>query len=55
MKINFTLETVELNKGMTARRAQANLFGSIGNVKPGSQKHIRILNTYRILVLNLIN
>ena len=42
MKINFTLETVELNKGMTARRAQANLFGSIGNVKPGSQKHIRI-------------
>ena len=42
MKINFTLETIELNKGMTARRAQANLFGNIGKVKPGSEKHIRI-------------
>jgi hypothetical protein len=42
MKINFTLETIELNNGMTARRAQANLFGNIGTVKPGSQKHIRI-------------
>lgn len=42
MKINFTLETVELNKGVTARSAQANLFGNIGKVKPGSEKHIRI-------------
>ena len=42
MKINFTLETVELKKGMTARSAQANLFGSIGKPIPGSQKNIRI-------------
>jgi len=42
MKINFALETIELNKGMTARRAQANLFGNIGKVKPGSEKYIRI-------------
>lgn len=42
MKINFTLETVELNKGMTARNAQANLFGNIGKPIPGSQKNIRI-------------
>jgi hypothetical protein len=27
---------------MTARRAQSNLFGNIGQVKAGSQKHIRI-------------
>ena len=42
MKINFTLETVELKKGMTARSAQANLFGNIGNPISGSQKNIRI-------------
>lgn len=42
MKINFTLETVELNKGMSARNAQASLFGNIGKVVPGSQKNIRI-------------
>ena len=42
MKINFTLETVELNKGMSARNAQSSLFGNIGKVVPGSQKHIRI-------------
>lgn len=42
MKINFTLETVELNKGVTARSAQSNLFGSIGKTVPGSQKNIRI-------------
>lgn len=42
MKINFTLETVELNKGVTARSAQSNLFGSIGKTIPGSEKHIRI-------------
>lgn len=42
MKINFTLETVELNKGMSARGAQANLFGNIGKTVPGSQKNIRI-------------
>jgi len=42
MKINFTLETVELNKGMTARNAQANLFGNIGKPVSGSEKNIRI-------------
>ena len=42
MKINFTLETVELNKGMTARRAQSSLFGNIGKVVSGSEKNIRI-------------
>jgi len=42
MKINFTLETVELNSGMSARSAQANLFGNIGKTVPGSQKNIRI-------------
>ena len=42
MKINFTLETVELNNGMSARSAQANLFGNIGKTVPGSQKNIRI-------------
>jgi hypothetical protein len=42
MKINFTLETVELSRGMSARSAQANLFGSIGKTVPGSQKNIRI-------------
>lgn len=42
MKINFTLETVELNKGMNARNAQSKLFGNIGKPVPGSQKNIRI-------------
>lgn len=42
MKINFTLETVELNKGMSARNAQSKLFGNIGKPVPGSQKNIRI-------------
>jgi hypothetical protein len=42
MKINFTLETVELNNGMSARSAQANLFGNIGKTVQGSQKNIRI-------------
>jgi hypothetical protein len=42
MKINFTLETVELKRGMSARSAQANLFGNIGKTVPGSQKNIRI-------------
>lgn len=42
MKINFTLETVELRKGMTARNAQSNIFGNIGTPISGSQKHIRI-------------
>ena len=42
MKINFTLETVELNKGVSARSAQSNLFGSIGKTVPGSEKNIRI-------------
>jgi len=42
MKINFTLETVELNKNVSARSAQSNLFGSIGKTVPGSQKNIRI-------------
>ena len=42
MKINFTLETVALRKGLTARSAQANMFGNVGKVVPGSEKHIRI-------------
>ncbi len=42
MKINFTLETIELNKGMSARNAQSKLFGNIGKPVPGSQKNIRI-------------
>lgn len=42
MKINFTLETVQLNKGLSAKSAQSNLFKSIGKVVAGSQKHIRI-------------
>jgi len=42
MKINFTLETVELNNGMSARNAQANIFGNIGKTVQGSEKHIRI-------------
>ncbi|MFZ9354170.1 MAG: hypothetical protein ACO25L_05060 [Candidatus Nanopelagicales bacterium] len=42
MKINFTLETVELNKGMSARNAQSKLFGNIGKPVSGSQKNIRI-------------
>ena len=35
MKINFTLETVELNNGMSARNAQANIFGNIGKTVQG--------------------
>tara|TARA_B100001250_G_C19776630_1_gene779852 strand:- start:153 stop:1880 length:1728 start_codon:yes stop_codon:yes gene_type:complete len=42
MKINFTLETVELNKGVNARNVQSRMFGNIGKVVPGSEKHIRI-------------
>jgi len=42
MKINFTLETVELNKGVNARNVQSRMFGNIGKVIPGSEKHIRI-------------
>ena len=42
MKINFTLETVELKKGVNARNAQSQMFGNIGKVVPGSEKHIRI-------------
>ena len=42
MKINFTLETVELNKGVNARNVQSRIFGNIGKVVPGSEKHIRI-------------
>lgn len=42
MKINFTLETVQLRNGMTARNAQSNLFGNIGKPISGSQKNIRI-------------
>jgi len=46
MKINFTLETVRLKKGQTAKSAQANLFrggdGGPGDVVPNSQKRIRI-------------
>ncbi len=42
MKINFTLETVELRKGLKASNVQSQIFGSIGTVVPGSEKHIRI-------------
>ena len=46
MKINFTLETVRLAKGRTAKNAQENLFrggdGGPGQVVPNSQKRIRI-------------
>ncbi len=42
MKINFTLETVKLNKGVNAKNVQSRMFGNIGKVVPGSEKHIRI-------------
>ena len=32
VKINFALETIKLNPGMTAERAQKNLYGNIGTV-----------------------
>ena len=42
VKINFVLETVKLNKGMTAEKAQRNILGNIGTVDKSSNKEIRI-------------
>jgi hypothetical protein len=41
VKINFTIETVELSKGTTARRARSKTTVQ-GTVVSGSQKHIRL-------------
>lgn len=42
MKINFTVETVKLAKGVSAVQARRNPNGPIGEVVANSQKHIRI-------------
>ncbi len=42
VKINFILETVKLNPGMTAEKAQKNIFGNIGVVDPTYTKEIRL-------------
>ena len=42
VKINFVLETVKLNKGMTAEKAQRYILGNIGTVDKSSNKEIRI-------------
>jgi hypothetical protein len=42
MKINFTVETVKLKKGVSPTQARRNPNGPIGDVVQGSQKHIRI-------------
>ena len=42
VKINFILETVKLNKGMTAEKAQRNIMGNIGTVDKSLNKEIRI-------------
>ena len=42
VKINFVLETVKLNKGMTAEKAQRNIMGNIGTVDKSLNKEIRI-------------
>jgi len=42
VKINFVLETVKLNKGMTAEKAQRNILGNIGTVDKSLNKEIRI-------------
>lgn len=42
MKINFTVETVKLRKGISAVQARRNPNGPVGEVVAGSQKHIRI-------------
>jgi hypothetical protein len=42
VKINFTIETVELAKGQKASTARRNPDAARGKVVPGSQKHIRL-------------
>ena len=42
VKINFVLETVKLNKGMTAEKAQRNIMGNIGTVDKSLNKEIII-------------
>ena len=42
VKINFVLETVKLNKGMTAEQAQRNIMGNIGTVDKDKNKEIRL-------------
>ena len=42
VKINFVLETVKLNKGMTAEQAQRNIMGNIGTVDKNKNKEIRL-------------
>jgi len=42
VKINFTIETVELAKGQKASTARRNPDTARGTVVPGSQKHIRL-------------
>jgi len=42
VKINFTIETVELAKGQKASTARRNPSNITGKVVPGSEKHIRL-------------
>lgn len=42
VKINFTIETVQLAKGQKASTARRNPESARGTVVPGSQKHIRL-------------
>jgi hypothetical protein len=42
VKINFTIETIELAKGQKASAARRNPDSARGKVVPGSQKHIRL-------------
>ena len=42
VKINFTIETIELAKGQKASTARRNPDAARGKVVPGSQKHIRL-------------
>ena len=42
VKINFTIETIELAKGQKASTARRNPDSARGKVVPGSQKHIRL-------------
>lgn len=42
VKINFTIETIQLAKGQKASSARRNPDNARGKVVPGSQKHIRL-------------
>tara|TARA_Y100001963_G_C6757596_1_gene437741 strand:- start:57 stop:1886 length:1830 start_codon:yes stop_codon:yes gene_type:complete len=42
VKINFVLETIKLNKGLTAEKVQRNIFGNIGKVDKDKNKEIRL-------------